>query len=88
MKEKFRFSNYSMLPYYLCAAVPLVVGIFSLLVFILDKRIQLMKANEVEPGINQLTLNLSDKNISAGIYLLNFKSEKFNKTIRLIYTGE
>ena len=39
-------------------------------------------------GNNQLTLNLTGKGIPAGIYLMNFKSENINKTIRVIYNGQ
>lgn len=46
------------------------------------------KQYDLKSGINHLPLNLSGKGISPGMYLLNLQSEKFKKTIRLVFTGE
>jgi hypothetical protein len=49
--------------------------------------VTVVKSGDVSAGLNKFTLNLAGKNIPQGMYLLNFKSDKVNKTIRLIYTG-
>src|SRR6185295_12144093 len=39
-------------------------------------------------GFNKFTINLSGSGIAPGVYFLNLQSERVNKTIRVIYTGE
>lgn len=52
--------------------------------------IRIMKINPESdsPGNYSFKLNLREKGLAAGMYLLNFKSENINRTIRLLYSRD
>ena len=78
------FSKETQISFSLPEAVDLNIGLYSLT----GQLMFMLKGDNLPKGNNMLTLNLSGKGIQPGMYLLNFKGENINKTLRLFYSGE
>lgn len=78
------FSKETQISFSLPESIDMNIGLYSLT----GQQLLLLKGDNLPKGNNMLTLNLSGKGIQPGMYLLNFKGENINKTLRLFYSGE
>jgi hypothetical protein len=78
------FDKETTLAFYLKEKTDLEITLFSTL----GQPLILLKGDHLPEGNNSITLDLTGKNIMPGLYLLNIKSKKINKTLRLVYTGQ
>jgi hypothetical protein len=77
------FSNETTVEFYQKEKNPVHVTLYSTV----GEPVLFIKGND-QAGTNSFKLNLNGRGIAAGVYLLNFKSDSFNKTLRLVYAGE